>query len=360
MEHYGKSWDLKNMEIQWQDYIDFLRSGGVSIEEYINRFNRRLLSSAINMHVKNGARIIAIIGGGRKAEFKGIEIGDASTLNFAAITDYTPNGIMKKCEEFKLRAGKRAMSWKENFQDSVNDNPETLALIEKYKVKDTGKPAVDFAGDEIAVMPKKVFTGAFAFFANMSGEKFVHMRRMLKERDLTKRELREAEAFAEILPEIKNHKDELIESITNWEGFECNIFSERLFGFLQKLVPAKRYIKRVKIRRINRFDISEDGDVERFDLRHSYLEIEVAGEEFILDTSAGQFEIKNSRAYSYHPYEYHDLEVVMIPKAIFKNPEISERFWMYTKWERIVNQSHSFTSSLGVIFGNIRLKRTAI
>lgn len=77
------------------------------MEEYIHCFNRRLLSRAINMHAKNGARVIAIVRGGRKATFKGVEIGDAGTLNFAAITDYTPNNIMKKCEEFKLRAKKR-------------------------------------------------------------------------------------------------------------------------------------------------------------------------------------------------------------------------------------------------------------
>jgi len=352
MEHYGKSWSLKNMPIEWQDYIDFVRLGGISMEEYIHRFNRRLLSNAINMHAKNGARVIAIIGGGRKAVFKNIEIGDANTLNFAGITDYTPNNIMKKCEKFKLRARRRAMSWKENFTDSVNDNLETIALIEKYEPMDDGKPAVDFTGHEVALMPKKVFTGAFAFFANMSGEKFIHMLSMLKGRDLTKRELREAAAFAKIFPDIESHKNELIESISNWEGFECHIFSQRLFGFLQKLIPAKIYTERVEIRKITR--------TERFILKHSYLEIEVAGEKFILDTSADQFEIKNHKPYSYHPYNYHDLGVTMIPKAIFENPELNKRFWMYTKWERNVNQSHRFTSLLGTMLENIRLKRTAI
>jgi len=86
----------------------------------------------------------------------------------------------------------------------------------------------------------------------------------------------------------------------------------------------------------------------------------VAGEVFILDTSADQFEIKNYSAYSYHPYEYHELGVAMIPRVIFKDPELKDRFWMYTRWKRIVNKTHDFNSLLRNKLRNIFSRHTDV
>jgi len=66
--------------ITWEDYEGFKEEGGMPLEDYVLKYHRSLISTAANMHVKNGARIVRIIPGGRE--------GDKDAGEAAIITEY--------------------------------------------------------------------------------------------------------------------------------------------------------------------------------------------------------------------------------------------------------------------------------
>ncbi|MFA4854805.1 MAG: hypothetical protein WC616_05600, partial [Candidatus Omnitrophota bacterium] len=61
-------------EIAWEDYIEFKRLGGISLEKFVLTQKRGLLCVAANMHIKNGAIVVRIIEGGRERDLDAGEV----------------------------------------------------------------------------------------------------------------------------------------------------------------------------------------------------------------------------------------------------------------------------------------------
>ncbi len=72
--------EVNPAQLTWSDYTQFIEHSNFPVEEYVRITKRSLACTAANMHVKNGARIIRVIKGGRE--------GDIDSGENALITVY--------------------------------------------------------------------------------------------------------------------------------------------------------------------------------------------------------------------------------------------------------------------------------
>lgn len=67
----GRGAELRGFD--WQDYLDYVRYSGFTIEEYVKRTNEHLACVPADMHIRKGARIARVIASGREGDFNAAE-----------------------------------------------------------------------------------------------------------------------------------------------------------------------------------------------------------------------------------------------------------------------------------------------
>jgi len=173
------------------------------------------------------------------------------------------------------------------------------------------------------VRAKTVFVDRFERFSNVTPDTLGQVINFVKGKDkLAPGEVRDIDRFKEAVSVIEKRKYELLKNWNLWEGFECSIFNERIvIKTLEELgIPYQKVIYKDFVSP-NRISFSN----------HHYVVVDIAGEKFIIDTTADQFEVKASHN-NYHPYVYYDLGVVLLPlKEVNQDPK---HFWMYQASEK--------------------------
>ncbi|MCM8771177.1 MAG: HAD-IIIC family phosphatase, partial [Candidatus Omnitrophica bacterium] len=168
-----------------------------------------------------------------------------------------------------------------------------------------------YGGEEI--YPRRIFTDGFELFANVDAKKLKVIFQKLKAGQLSYRDIKQIHYWEAILGFLEDWKWQRLYKdsvIYQKRPFECDEYALSVnkalsmnFGITSKISVA-RFASGKKV------------------LFHTFLEVKVCREKFILDLSADQFEIKNPWF-----YRYHNLGVVLLPFKIAA--EHSERFWMY-------------------------------
>ncbi|MFH1479290.1 MAG: 50S ribosomal protein L11 methyltransferase [Candidatus Omnitrophota bacterium] len=196
-----------------------------------------------------------------------------------------------------------------------------------------------------AKIEKTIFVGKFAKYSNVEGNKLKNIVRELKTGGLTAEEEHEIELWEDIIARIEQDKIDYLSSRTGiWEGFECDIFAERALKILND--SGITDVEMVTYKGLSPTD-------KRYNTySHVFCKVNICGKDFVIDTSADQFEIKKISPTSYHPYTYHYLGVTLVPLDIInENPDT---FWMYK------NQPAKTVSlakeNIGAKLKNIKLK----
>jgi len=210
---------------------------------------------------------------------------------------------------------------------------------------DTLAPYRLFPGD--SEIPMEVFTGEYKKYTDSAPDEFARIAREQVRSGLSGRNQGELANWIKVLSEMENDKLEYIKNWKGiWEGFECSLFAERVQGILEKHSLGYR-------KGVSRNIVSPKG---RNLYDHHYTIVNISGNEYILDTSADQFEIK-AQTRSHHPYIYHYLGVVLLPMSAVSADR--GRFWMYAPEESGTKLAGAF-DAVKAAADSVTMKKTGL
>ncbi|MBF0385762.1 MAG: hypothetical protein HQL27_07800, partial [Candidatus Omnitrophica bacterium] len=198
-------------------------------------------------------------------------------------------------------------------------------------------PVIDKAAEELGLaadpamlgeLPQP-WSGDILQYLHMDAEKFEKMILGLKKvsllTDLPAAEQTEIAEFKKVLPELAalhfNARSEAMEALDCFQYAPWAMERMKPFHFKAKL------IKRNNLSALNgREEI------------HYYVQVNIAGYDFIVDITADQYAIKANSAKLYGGEKYHDLGVVVMPVAALSGTEL----YMYTTGEEEIRAAYGY------------------